>query len=64
IHAPDQVIEKVLRMNPDVFIYKNYGFNHYTETYCFSEIFVFANPENLDMGWIDVNKVDTKRADT
>ncbi|EGO2598973.1 helix-turn-helix domain-containing protein [Enterococcus faecalis] len=50
IHSSDQVIEKVLRMNPDVFIYKNYGFNHYTETYCFSEIFVFANPENLDMG--------------
>lgn len=50
IHSPSQVIEKILQMNPDVFIYKNYGFNHYTESYCFSDIFVFSNPENLDMG--------------
>ncbi|HBI7177702.1 TPA: XRE family transcriptional regulator [Listeria monocytogenes] len=50
IHSPFDVIEKILRMNSDVFIYKNYGFNHYTETYCFSDIFVFSNPENLDMG--------------
>lgn len=50
IHSPSQVIEKILQMNPDVFIYKNHGFNHYTESYCFSDIFVFSNPENLDMG--------------
>ncbi|WP_142963704.1 XRE family transcriptional regulator [Enterococcus faecalis] len=50
IHSPSQVIEKILQMNPDVFIYKNYGFNRYTESYCFSDIFVFSNPENLDMG--------------
>lgn len=50
IHAPDKVIEKVLRMNPDVFMYKDYGFNHYTETYYFSEIFIFSNPNDLDMG--------------
>ncbi|EGO8269390.1 XRE family transcriptional regulator [Enterococcus faecalis] len=50
IHSPSQVIEKILQMNPDVFIYKNYSFNHYTESYCFSDIFVFSNPENLDMG--------------
>lgn len=50
IHSPSQVIKKILQMNPDVFIYKNYGFNLYTESYCFSDIFVFSNPENLDMG--------------
>ncbi|EOA7226787.1 TPA: XRE family transcriptional regulator [Listeria monocytogenes] len=50
IHSPSQVIEKILQMNPDAFIYKNYGFNHYTESYYFSDIFVFSNPENLDMG--------------
>ncbi|EAE6669890.1 helix-turn-helix domain-containing protein [Listeria monocytogenes] len=50
INSPFKVIKKILRMNSDAFIYKNYGFNHYTETYCFSDIFVFTNPENLDMG--------------
>ncbi|MFI3805593.1 replication initiation factor domain-containing protein [Vagococcus fluvialis] len=50
IRSPFDVIEKILRMNVDLFMYQNYGFNHYTETYCFSNIFVFNHPENTDLG--------------
>ncbi|MFD2305074.1 replication initiation factor domain-containing protein [Enterococcus termitis] len=50
INSSDQVIEKVLKMEPNVFGYKDYGFNHYTETYFFSEIFVFSNPNDINMG--------------
>ncbi|MFK4565457.1 replication initiation factor domain-containing protein [Enterococcus sp. UD-01] len=50
IDSPERVIEKVLKMDFNYFGYKSYGFNHYTETYFFSEIFVFFNPANLDMG--------------
>ncbi|ECB9822577.1 XRE family transcriptional regulator [Listeria monocytogenes] len=50
INSPDLVIEKVLRMDSNAFMYKDYGFYHYTETYCFSEIFVFFNPNDIHMG--------------
>ncbi|EAG4503466.1 XRE family transcriptional regulator [Listeria monocytogenes] len=48
--SPDLVIEKVLRMDSNAFMYKDYGFYHYTETYCFSEIFIFFNPNDIHMG--------------
>lgn len=50
IHSPEQVIKKILKMNPEIFLYKNYGLNHYTETHSFSEIYIFSNPSNIDMG--------------
>lgn len=50
IDSPDQIITKILKMEPGVFGYKDYGFNHYTETYFFSEIFVFSNPNDVNMG--------------
>lgn len=50
VDAPDEVIEKVLRMDATQFGYRDYGFHHYTETYYFSEISVYANPCRLDMG--------------
>ncbi|MCB8504595.1 XRE family transcriptional regulator [Enterococcus durans] len=50
IHSPELVIENVLRMDTKHFMFKDYGFYHYTETYCFSEIYVFSNPNDLHMG--------------
>lgn len=50
IDSPEDVIEAILRMDAAQFFYKDYGLNHYTETYQFSEIFVFHNPTQIDMG--------------
>lgn len=50
INSPEEVIEKVLRMDIKQFGYKDYGLNHYTETYYFSEIYVFHNPNDHHMG--------------
>lgn len=49
-HSPVEVIEKVLRMSTDHFGHKDFGFYHYTATYFFSEIFVYYNPNDLNMG--------------
>jgi phage replication initiation protein len=49
-HSPVEVIEKVLRMSADHFGHKDFGFYHYTATYFFSEIFVYYNPNDLNMG--------------
>lgn len=49
-HSPEVVIEKVLKMDFANFGYQDYGFHHYTETYFFSEIFVYFNPNDLNMG--------------
>ncbi len=50
LNSPEEVIEKVLKMDSSVFGYREYGLNHYTETYFFSEIFIFSNPNDINMG--------------
>lgn len=50
MNKPIEVIEKILKMDPANFGYRPYGFYHYTETYYFSEIFVYHNPSDIHLG--------------
>ena len=44
------VIEKLLHMDMNWFTYEPRGFYHYTETFSYSSIRIFRNPENVNMG--------------
>lgn len=44
------VIEKLLHMDMNWFTHEPRGFYHYTETFSYSSIRIFRNPENVNMG--------------
>ncbi|NSN24331.1 helix-turn-helix domain-containing protein, partial [Enterococcus faecalis] len=44
------VIEKLLHMDMNWFTHESRGFYHYTETFSYSAIRIFRNPENVNMG--------------
>ncbi|HAP3879215.1 TPA: XRE family transcriptional regulator, partial [Enterococcus faecalis] len=44
------VIEKLLHMDMNWFTHEPRGFYHYTETFSYSAIRIFRNPENVNMG--------------
>lgn len=44
------VIEKLLHMDMNWFTHESRGFYHYTETFSYSSIRIFRNPENINMG--------------
>ena len=44
------VIEKLLHMDMNWFTHESRGFYHYTETFSYSSIRIFRNPENVNMG--------------
>ena len=44
------VVEKLLHMDMNWFTHEPRGFYHYTETFSYSSIRIFRNPENVNMG--------------